>query len=184
MGQTDSRNNLTVLLTGAVILVAYAVVALRLQSSPPPSATPEPTPEPASTLQISPTPSPTPVPQPIPAPLTVLPPPSGIGGGRPGCKTPLVVIVYSDDNRDQLPSPGEAVSGVQVILTDSTYSRLGSAYTKDGKAEFCLPEGKMFYVDLPYFQMTRAYQPHLIHQGGGGTLEIRIDPPILPARLP
>lgn len=192
----STQRTAAVLGAGLVLLAAYLFVAFRLgnseaKSSPQPSNTPtQPValllspPSPTPTPTSLPTSTPSPLPIALPTPLVAFPASTGLGGPRPDCTSSLVVIVYSDDNRDEMPSPGEAVSGVQVILTDSTFSRLGTAYTQDGKAEFCLPEGKVFYVDLPYFQITRIYQPGITATGNGNTLEIRIDPPVLPVRLP
>ncbi len=182
--------------TGLVLVAVYLFVAFRLgppeaKPLPPPTTTPTrdmaallPSPSATSIPTLLPTLTPSPLPALLPTPLTALPASTGLGGLRPDCKSSLVVIVYSDDNRDEMPSPGEAISGVQIILTDSTFSRLGTAYARDGKAEFCLPEGKVFYVDLPYFQITRIYQPGITNAGNSNTLEIRINPPVLPVRLP
>lgn len=190
MGRAGNPQRIAVVLSaGLALLAAYLFVAFRLETSetkPLPTSTITPMPSPSATLipTLLPTLTPSPLPAALPTPLIAFPASTGLGGPRPDCTSSLIVIVYSDDNRDEMPSPGEAISGVQVILTDSTFSRLGAAYTAEGKAEFCLPEGKVFYVDLPYFQITRIYQPGITNTGNRNTLEIRIAPPVLPVRLP
>jgi hypothetical protein len=69
--------------------------------------------------------------------------------------------VYVDDNQDKLMSPAEGVTGLQVFFLDQTYARLGSTYTQEGKAEFCIPVthyGKTILIDIPYLQLFSSVQ--------------------------
>jgi len=151
------------------------------QQSEAPALEPTATPAPTAT-QV---PTATPVPRVIvPTPLGLVPEEYSIGGGSAKCENRVVVIVYSDDNQDQVPSFSEGISGLQVVILDSTFVQVGSAYTREGRATFCLPQGKMFYVDIPYLQITRTYNPGVGSLNNQNVLEIRIDPPILPVRLP
>ena len=69
--------------------------------------------------------------------------------------------VYVDDNQDKMMSPAEGITGLQVFFLDQTYARLGSAYTVDGHASFCIPSsqyGKAMLVDIPYLQKFETVQ--------------------------
>ncbi len=199
----NARRRVLILAAGAVLLFVYLGLALllapgsaatqstrvaRLSSLTPESERPTQTPMPTQAESLSPTSTATSVPPyvAVPTPLSFLPAEFGAGGGAtPECKSRLVVVVYSDDNRDETPSPGEAVTGVQVVLNDSSFTRLGAVYTSQGRAVFCLPGSGEYYVDLPYFQITRVYRSLASLSGSSqDTLEIRIDPPDLPVRLP
>jgi hypothetical protein len=69
--------------------------------------------------------------------------------------------VYVDDNQDKLMSPAEGITGLQVFFLDQTYARLGSTYTQEGKAEFCIPVthyGRTLLIDIPYLQLFGSLQ--------------------------
>ncbi len=69
--------------------------------------------------------------------------------------------VYVDDNQDKMMSPAEGITGLQVFFLDQTYARLGTVYTTDGKAEFCIPVthyGKSLLIDIPYLQLFGTVQ--------------------------
>jgi hypothetical protein len=71
------------------------------------------------------------------------------------------VRVYVDYNEDKMMSPAEGVTDLQIFFLDQSYSRLGSAYTKDGQATFCISPtlyGRTIYVDIPYLQKFNALQ--------------------------
>jgi hypothetical protein len=71
------------------------------------------------------------------------------------------VRVYVDDNQDKLMSPAEGISGLQIFFLDQTYARLGSTYSMEGKAEFCIPVthyGKTILIDIPYLQLFGSLQ--------------------------
>jgi hypothetical protein len=96
------------------------------------------------------------------------------------------VRVYVDDNQDKQMSPAEGISGLQVFLLDQTYTRLGTQYSLNGHAVFCIPPaqyGKALQVDIPYLQQFRSVQ---IPAQPERDLEIWFpgEPPILPVYLP
>ena len=71
------------------------------------------------------------------------------------------VRVYVDYNEDKMMSPAEGVTDLQIFFLDQSYSRLGSAYTTDGQATFCISPtlyGGTIYVDIPYLQKFNALQ--------------------------
>jgi len=94
--------------------------------------------------------------------------------------------VYVDDNQDKMMSPAEGITGLQVFFLDQTYARLGSTYTQEGKAEFCIPVthyGKTVLVDIPYLQLFGSVQ---VPDQPNQDLEIWFpgEPPTLPLFLP
>ena len=94
--------------------------------------------------------------------------------------------VYVDDNQDKMMSPAEGITGLQVFFMDQTYARLGSTYSLDGKAEFCIPVtqyGKSVLIDIPYLQLFGTLQ---IPDQPNQDLEIWFpgEPPVLPLFLP
>jgi len=93
---------------------------------------------------------------------------------------------YVDDNQDGMMSPAEGITGLQVFFLDQTYARLGSTYTVDGKAEFCIPVtyyGKTILIDIPYLQLFGTVQ---VPDQPNQDLEIWFpgEPPTLPLFLP
>jgi hypothetical protein len=98
----------------------------------------------------------------------------------------LRVLVFVDDNNDSMMSPAEGITGLQIFFLDQTYARLGSAYTTDGQAAFCIPPtqyGRLIYVDIPYLQQFNSIQ---IPESPDKDLEIWFpgEPPTLPLYLP
>jgi hypothetical protein len=94
--------------------------------------------------------------------------------------------VYVDDNQDKMMSPAEGITGLQVFFLDQTYARLGSTYTQEGKAEFCIPVthyGKTILIDIPYLQLFGTIQ---VPEQPNQDLEIWFpgNPPNLPLFLP
>jgi hypothetical protein len=93
---------------------------------------------------------------------------------------------YVDDNQDKMMSPAEGITGLQVFFLDQTYARLGSTYTQEGKAEFCIPVthyGKTILIDIPYLQLFGSVQ---VPDQPNQDLEIWFpgEPPTLPLFLP
>ena len=67
----------------------------------------------------------------------------------------ISVRVYVDYNEDKMMSPAEGVTDLQIFFLDQSYTRLGSAYTRDGQATFCISPtqyGRTIYIDIPYLQ--------------------------------
>jgi hypothetical protein len=96
------------------------------------------------------------------------------------------VRVYVDENKDRMMSPAEGISGLQVFFLDQSYARLGSLYTVDGQATFCIPQtqyGRTLFVDIPYLQQFGTLQ---IPESPSGDLELWFpgEPPVLPLFLP
>jgi len=94
--------------------------------------------------------------------------------------------VYVDDNQDKMMSPAEGITGLQIFFLDQTYARLGSTYTQEGKAEFCIPVthyGKTILIDIPYLQLFGTVQ---VPEQPNQDLEIWFpgEPPNLPLFLP
>ena len=79
---------------------------------------------------------------------------NGIGSSSCGGYS-ISVRVYVDYNEDKMMSPAEGVTDLQIFFLDQSYSRLGSTYTKDGQATFCISPtsyGHTIYIDIPYLQ--------------------------------
>jgi len=94
--------------------------------------------------------------------------------------------VYVDDNQDGMMSPAEGITGLQAFFLDQTYARLGSVYSIEGKAEFCIPVthyGKTILIDIPYLQLFGQVQ---VPDQPNQDLEIWFpgQPPTLPIYLP
>jgi len=71
------------------------------------------------------------------------------------------VRVYVDYNEDKMMAPAEGVTDLQIFFLDQSYSRLGSAYTRDGQATFCISPtlyGRTIYIDIPYLQKFNSMQ--------------------------
>ena len=96
------------------------------------------------------------------------------------------VRVYVDENKDRMMSPAEGVSGLQVFFLDQSYARLGSVYTVDGQAIFCIPQtqyGRTLFIDIPYLQQFGTLQ---IPESPSEDLEVWFpgEAPVLPLFLP
>ena len=109
---------------------------------------------------------------------------AGYGGG--GCNYALRTFAYVDENGDQLMSPTEGAEGLEVVFMESTYDRLGSRYTKEGQAVFCLYPGlygKTVRVEIPYLHKAQDVQ---IPKSLNKDIEawFRLEQPILPLYLP
>jgi len=108
----------------------------------------------------------------------------GYGGGS--CNFALRTFVYVDDNDDKLMSPDEGADGLEAVIMDQSYARLGSRYTKEGQAVFCLyPSlyGRTLRVELPYLHQAQDVQ---IPGNLDKDIEVwfRLEPPTLPIYLP
>lgn len=134
----------------------------------------------------------------------------GLGlGGNSACAAWVRVLVYVDNNRDNLMAlQGEGVEGLAVYLLNSDYAAVRQARTENGVVKFCVPPGmagQTAYVDVPYLMRSGAVQiPRQQDNfgiGGAGawwantavqaqvqapTLEsiFRLDPPVLPLYIP
>ena len=143
--------------------------------------------QPTATPTMQPTPTeveiPTPVPTTFVPPLSiVVPPPCGAGGVGGPCGIPLEVVVFVDYNRDGVGVTGEMITGLQIHLYDSSYNRMGTAYTVDGRASFCLPRKGVYYLDMPYIQTTKEFRNDSI--SNVNLITVALDPPDIPIRLP
>ena len=110
----------------------------------------------------------------------------GYGGAMTNCNYALRTFVYVDENNDQLMSPTEGAEGVEVILMNSGYDRLGNRYTKEGQAVFCLNSslyGKTVQVEIPYLHLAQDVS---ISANLDQDVEVwfRLKPPTLPLYLP
>ena len=140
--------------------------------------TPSPTPEPSV-----PTETPTIVPTTFVPPVSIrIPASSGAGGASPTCKLPLDVVVFVDYNRDGIGVTAEMITGLQINLYDVSYNRLGTTYTNNGKASFCLPRKGIYYLDMPYIQTTREFRNDSV--SADNLVTIKLDAPEIPIRLP
>lgn len=98
----------------------------------------------------------------------------------------MLVHVFVDYNHDKVMSLSEGVTDLQIFLLDHSYSSLGTTYTQDGLATFCISPtqyGRMIYVDIPYLQQRGELQ---IPGDPMQDLEIWFPgaPPVLPIFLP
>jgi hypothetical protein len=118
-----------------------------------------------------------------PTPPTTL---SYTGSGGSACAYALRTFVYVDNNDDNLMSPDEGADGLEVVFMEASYSRLGSRYTREGQAVFCLPPalyGRTVRVQIPYLHQAQDVQiPASLHKD----VEVwfRLKPPTLPLYLP
>jgi hypothetical protein len=119
--------------------------------------------------------------------VTPTPPTSpylGYGGG--GCTYALRTFAYVDENDDKLMSPVEGAEGLEIIFMEASYDRLGSRYTKEGQAVFCLHPGlygKTLRVEIPYLHQAQDVQ---VPKNTDKDIEVwfRLEPPTLPLYLP
>jgi hypothetical protein len=119
--------------------------------------------------------------------VTPTPPTSpylGYGGG--GCTYALRTFAYVDENDDKLMSPAEGAEGLEIIFMEASYDRLGSRYTKEGQAVFCLHPGlygKTLRVEIPYLHQAQDVQ---VPKNTDKDIEVwfRLEPPTLPLYLP
>ena len=102
------------------------------------------------------------------------------------CNYALRTFVYVDENEDKLMSPTEGAEGLEIVFMEASYDRLGSRYTKEGQAVFCLfPSlyGRSLRVESPYLHLAQDVQiPRNLDQD----VEVwfRLDRPTLPLYLP
>jgi hypothetical protein len=119
--------------------------------------------------------------------VTPTPPVSPYLNYRGGsCNYALRIFVYVDENDDKLMSPTEGAEGLDVIFMQASYDRLGSRYTKEGQAVFCLyPSlyGRLLRVEIPYLHQAQDVQ---IPGNLDKDIEVwfRLDQPTLPLYLP
>lgn len=109
---------------------------------------------------------------------------TGFGGSN--CTYALRTFVYVDSNQDNLMSPSEGAEGLESVIMDQSYARLGSRYTKEGQAVFCLGGGQMgrtLHVDIPYLHQSQTVN---ISKNLDEDVEVwfRLEPPTLPLYLP
>ena len=109
---------------------------------------------------------------------------TGFGGSN--CTYALRTFVYVDSNQDNLMSPSEGAEGLESVIMDQSYARLGSRYTKEGQAVFCLGGGQMgrtLHVDIPYLHQSQTVN---ISKNLDKDFEVwfRLEPPTLPLYLP
>jgi len=102
------------------------------------------------------------------------------------CNYALRTFVYVDENEDKLMSPTEGAEGLEIVFMEASYDRLGSRYTKEGQAVFCLfPSlyGRTLRVESPYLHLA---QDVLIPRNLDQDVEVwfRLDRPTLPLYLP
>ena len=108
------------------------------------------------------------------------------GYGGASCNYALRTFVYVDENDDKLMSPNEGAEGLEVVFMEASYDRLGSRYTKEGQAVFCLyPSlyGHTLRVEIPYLHQAQDVQ---IPKNLDKDIEVwfRLEPPTLPLYLP
>ena len=109
---------------------------------------------------------------------------NGIGGTS--CLNGLRVFAYVDGNEDQLMSPNEGAEGLEIVFMDQSYARLGSRWTKEGQAVFCLGPGQFgrtLRVDIPYLHLSQSVN---IPKALDEDVEVwfRLEQPDLPLYLP
>ena len=102
------------------------------------------------------------------------------------CTYALRTFVYVDENDDQLMSPQEGAENLEVLFMEADYDRLGSRYTDDGQAVFCVHPGlygEKLLVELPYLHRAQEVQ---IPKNVSKDVEVwfRLEPPTLPLYLP
>jgi GNAT superfamily N-acetyltransferase len=109
---------------------------------------------------------------------------SGFGGSN--CTYALRTFVYVDGNDDKLMSPNEGAEGLEIVIMDQSYARLGSRYTQEGQAIFCLGGGQLgrtLRVDIPYLHQSQTVN---IPKNLDDDVEVwfRLENPTLPLYLP
>jgi hypothetical protein len=109
---------------------------------------------------------------------------AGFGGSN--CVNALRTFVYVDGNDDKLMSPNEGAEGLEIIIMDQSYARLGNPYTQEGQAIFCLGGGQLgrtLRVEIPYLHQTQTVN---ISKNLDEDVEVwfRLDQPTLPLYLP
>ena len=102
------------------------------------------------------------------------------------CNYALRVLVYVDENGDHLMSPQEGADYLEVLFMEGDFDRLGSRYTKDGIATFCIHPGlygERLLVQLPYLHKA---QEITIPSSLSEDVEVwfKLDQPELPLYLP
>ena len=109
---------------------------------------------------------------------------SGVGGTS--CLTGLRVFAYVDGNDDKLMSPNEGAEGLEIIFMDQSYARLGSRWTEEGQAVFCIGPGQFgrtLRVEIPYLHQAQTIN---IPKDMDEDVEVwfRLEQPLLPLYLP
>lgn len=109
---------------------------------------------------------------------------AGFGGSS--CAYALRTFVYVDSNNDKLMSPSEGAEGLEIVIMDQSYARLGSRYTQEGQAVFCLGSGQLgrtLRVEIPYLHQAQTVN---ISKSLDEDVEVwfRLDQPTLPLYLP
>lgn len=112
---------------------------------------------------------------------------SGSGGAiGESCLNSLRAFAYVDSNADNLMSPNEGAEKLEITFMDTAYTRLGSRYTNEGQAVFCLSPaqfGEMLRVDIPYLHQSQTVS---IPKDADKDVEVwfRLEQPTLPLYLP
>jgi len=109
---------------------------------------------------------------------------SGVGGTS--CLTGLRVFAYVDGNDDKLMSPNEGAEGLEIVFMDQSYARLGSRWTEEGQAVFCIGPGQFgrtLRVEIPYLHQAQTIN---IPKDMDEDVEVwfRLEQPLLPLYLP
>jgi len=109
---------------------------------------------------------------------------NGIGGEN--CLDGLRVFAYVDGNEDNLMSPNEGAEGLEIVFMDQSYARLGSRWTQEGQAVFCVGPGQFgrtLRVEIPYLHLAQTIT---IPKGMDEDVEVwfRLEQPLLPLYLP
>lgn len=122
--------------------------------------------------------------------LAVTPTPSSsqnyTGFGGANCVDALRTFVYVDSNDDKLMSPSEGAEGLEIIIMDQSYARLGNRYTEEGQAIFCLGSGQFgrtLRVEIPYLHQAQTVN---ISKNLDEDVEVwfHLEQPTLPLYLP
>jgi hypothetical protein len=109
---------------------------------------------------------------------------AGFGGST--CTYALRTFVYVDSNDDKLMSPSEGAEGLEIVIMDQSYARLGNRYTQEGQVVFCLGSGQLgetLHVEIPYLHQAQTVN---ISKSLSEDVEVwfRLDQPTLPLYLP
>ena len=96
----------------------------------------------------------------------------------------LRVLIYVDENNDNLPSPGEGVHELPVHILRADFSSLGVLWTEYGVAEIFVPAGR-YYVMVPYLGLTAMVTvQQQSGQQSGKDVVFRLPPPQVPILVP
>ena len=83
-------------------------------------------------------------------------------------------------------SPSEGAEGLEIVIMDQSYARLGNRYTQEGQVVFCLGSGQLgetLHVEIPYLHQAQTVN---ISKSLSEDVEVwfRLDQPTLPLYLP